>query len=292
VLSQRIEIAAVHRDGHEFPIELSICPIQWGDTFRFAAFVRDVTERKEAQQALARKIEELARSNAELEQFAYVASHDLQEPLRMVASYTQLLGRRYKGRLDSDADEFIGFAVDGANRMQTLIQDLLSYSRVTTKGQSFAVTDAAAACNDALKNLRGAVLDTGGVVTVGSLPAVLADATQLTQVFQNLIVNALKYRNPERPEIQITARQDGNVAVFAVRDNGIGIEPQYFERIFQMFQRLHTIKAYSGTGIGLALCKKIVQRHGGRIWVESEPGKGSTFLFTIPLAPSESLEAA
>src|SRR5262249_8717944 len=154
----------------------------------------------------------LARSNAELEQFAYVASHDLQEPLRMVASYTQLLARRYRGRLDSDADEFIGFAVDGATRMQTLIQDLLSYSRVTTKGQSFTVPDASAACSSALTNLRGAVTDTGAMITIGPLPTVLADATQLAQLFQNLIMNALKYRNPERPEIQITAKQDGDLA--------------------------------------------------------------------------------
>lgn len=282
VLNRRVEITALHRDGHEFPIELSICPIEWGETYRFAAFVRDVTERKEAQQALARKVDELARSNAELEQFAYVASHDLQEPLRMVASYTQLLARRYKGRLDTDADEFIGFAVDGATRMQTLIQDLLSYSRVTTKGQSLAVTSAEDACRDALRNLRGAIDEAGGVVTVEPLPAVLADATQLTQLFQNLIMNAIKYRDDRKPEIHIAATPDGDQALFAVKDNGIGIESQYFERIFQMFQRLHTMTAYSGTGIGLALCRKIVERHGGRIWVESQPGEGSTFLFTMP----------
>jgi PAS domain S-box-containing protein len=281
-LNRRTEVTARHRDGHEFPIELSICPIEWGNSHRFAAFARDVTEREQGQQALAHKVEELARSNAELEQFAYVASHDLQEPLRMVASYTQLLARRYKGRLDSDADEFIGFAVDGAARMQKLIQDLLLYSRVTTRGESITVTEAATACNDALRNLRGAIAEAEGVVTVGPLPAVLADATQLTQLFQNLIMNAIKYRDQRKPEIHITVERDGDLAVFAVRDNGIGIEPQYFERIFQMFQRLHTMKAYSGTGIGLALCRKIVERHGGRIWVESQPGEGSTFLFTIP----------
>jgi len=278
----RIEITALHRDGREFPIELAIAPVVFGDKYHFAAFIRDVTERKRAQQELSRKVEELARSNAELEQFAYVASHDLQEPLRMVASYTQLLSRRYRGRLDADADEFIGFAVDGATRMQTLIQDLLSYSRVTTRGQSLAMTDAEVACDDALKNLRQSITDAEGVVSVGPLPPVLADAMQLTQLFQNLIGNAIKYRDQRRPEIRIAARPEGDVTVFSVEDNGIGIEPQYFERIFQMFQRLHTRKAYSGTGIGLALCRKIVERHGGRIWVESRLGQGSTFLFTMP----------
>ena len=282
VINQRIEITALHRQGHEFPIELAVCPIQWGDKRLFGAFVRDVTERQQAQQALATKMEELARSNAELEQFAYVASHDLQEPLRMVASYTQLLARRYKGRLDADADEFIGFAVDGATRMQTLIQDLLAYSRVTTRGQSFKDTDAAVSCDAALRNLTKAISDAEGVITVEPLPRVVADSTQLTQVFQNLIGNALKYRNSRKPEIHVSARADGALALFTVTDNGIGIEPQYFERIFQMFQRLHTIKDYSGTGIGLALCRKIVERHGGRIWVESRLGEGSTFLFTMP----------
>jgi two-component system sensor histidine kinase/response regulator len=284
VLNRRIEITALHRDGHEFPIELAICPIDWADTHHFAAFVRDVTERRQAQQALARKVDELARSNAELEQFAYVASHDLQEPLRMVASYTQLLARRYQGRLDADADEFIGFAVDGAARMQTLIQDLLAYSRLSTRGQSFTATDATAACDAALRNLRGALAETKGVVSVEPLPTVLADSTQLTQLLQNLIGNAIKYCDHRTPKITVAARRDGDQAVFSVNDNGIGIEPQYFDRIFQMFQRLHTRDSYSGTGIGLALCRKIVERHGGRIWVESRLGEGSTFLFTIPRA--------
>ena len=284
VLNRRVEITAVHRDGREFPIELSICPISWGEAHRFAAFVRDVTERKEAQQALARKVDELARSNAELEQFAYVASHDLQEPLRMVASYSQLLARRYKGQLDADADDFIGFAVDGATRMQTLIEDLLSYSRVTTEGRSLAATDADAACADALRNLRGAIADAGCVVRVDPLPPVLADGPQLVQLFQNLIMNAVKYRRDRKPDVQVSAQPDGRQVRFAVKDNGIGIEPQYFDRIFQMFQRLHTINAYPGTGIGLALCRKIVERHGGRIWVESQLGEGSTFFFTMPEA--------
>ncbi len=243
---------------------------------------RDITDRKLSELELARKADELARSNAELEQFAYVASHDLQEPLRMVASYTQLLSRRYKGKLDAEADEFINFAVDGASRMQQLIQDLLSYSRVTTRGKALSLAPAETACSAAIGNLHESIKDSNASVNFGPLPVVLADTTQLTQLFQNLIGNAIKYRNERKPEIQIAAKPDGKEWIFSIRDNGIGIEPQYFERIFQMFQRLHTRKEYSGTGIGLAVCKKIVERHGGRIWVESQPGQGSTFLFTFP----------
>ncbi len=202
----------------------------------------------------------------------------------MVASYTQLLARRYKGKLGTDADEFIGFAVDGARRMQTLIQDLLSYSRVTTKGQSLQLTHTEAVCGTAVQNLQASIRECEAVVRVGRLPDVMADAAQLTQLFQNLIGNAIKYRNGRRPEIRVAARPRGSQWVFSVQDNGIGIESQYFERIFQMFQRLHTREEYSGTGIGLAICRKIVERHGGRIWVESQPGEGSTFLFTVPWA--------
>lgn len=220
-------------------------------------------------------------SNAELENFAYVASHDLQEPLRMVASYTQLLARRYKGKLDADADEFIGFAVDGASRMQQLILDLLSYSRLTTKGKPLELTDSQEACETAVTNLRQSIEDSGAVVEIGKLPRVWADKTQLTQLFQNLIGNAIKYRNEYKPEIHVYAKAEENRWVYAVRDNGIGIDPQYAERIFEMFQRLHTREKYSGTGIGLAICRKIAHRHGGRIWVESKPGFGSTFFFAI-----------
>jgi PAS domain S-box-containing protein len=245
---------------------------------------RDIIERNWAQQELTSKLEELARSNADLEQFAYVASHDLQEPLRMVISYTQLLARRYQGKLDATADEFIGFAVDGASRMQQLIQDLLSYSRLTTRGKALQFTQTGAACNTALENLRESIKNSNAEVSVGPLPTVHADATQLAQLFQNLIGNAIKYRNKRKPEIRVDARPNGNEWIFSVQDNGIGIEPQYFERIFQMFQRLHTRKDYSGTGIGLAICRKIAERHGGKIWVESYPGQGSTFLFSIPRA--------
>jgi light-regulated signal transduction histidine kinase (bacteriophytochrome) len=200
----------------------------------------------------------------------------------MVASYTQLLARRYRGKLDNDADEFIGFAVDGATRMQTLIRDLLSYSRVMTQGRSLQPVDASLACDAARANLQKSIEESGASVTVGTLPTVRADATQLTQLFQNLLGNALKYRNARVPQIHVDAKRVDKAWVFSVQDNGIGIEPQYFERIFQMFQRLHTREEYAGTGIGLAICRKIVDRHGGRIWVESQPGGGSTFLFAIP----------
>jgi len=252
-------------------------PVQHGVLF-------DISERKRVEQELADKAEELARSNAELELFAYVASHDLQEPLRMVASYTQLLARRYKGKLGDEADEFIGFAVDGATRMQQLIQDLLAYSRLTTKGKALHLTQADIACKAALENLHETIKESKAEVSIGPLPVVIGDATQLTQLFQNLIGNGIKYRNERKPEIHVTAKANGDKWTFSVQDNGIGIEPQYSERIFQMFQRLHTRKEYSGTGIGLAVCRKIVERHGGKIWVESQPGQGSTFLFTIPRA--------
>ncbi|WP_129642382.1 MHYT domain-containing protein [Peristeroidobacter agariperforans] len=243
-----------------------------------------VIERTRAQQQIARNAEDLARSNAELEQFAYVASHDLQEPLRMVASFTQLLARKYQGKLDSDADEYIRYAVDGAQRMQTLILDLLSYAKLSMKGQSPQPIDAASLCANAINQLHQSIQDKNAVVTVDPLPTVLGYGTQLTQLFQNLIGNALKYCNRPRPEVHVSATSAGDHWVFSVRDNGIGIEPQYFDRIFQMFKRLHTREQYSGTGIGLALCHKIVARHRGRIWVESQPGLGSNFQFTIPRA--------
>jgi signal transduction histidine kinase/DNA-binding LacI/PurR family transcriptional regulator len=232
---------------------------------------------------LEQAVQELARSNRELELFAYVASHDLQEPLRMVRSYLQLLERRYKNQLDDDADEFIGFAVDGADRMQTLIMDLLAYSRVGTRGKPFEPTDLGDALDAALANLQVAIEETGASITQDQMPTLSVDAIQITQLFQNLISNAIKFRQQnEPPEIHIGAEHKDSNYVLSVQDNGIGIDPQHFDRIFMIFQRLHTRDEYEGTGIGLALCKRIVERHGGQIWVQSEPGEGSTFSFTLP----------
>ncbi len=254
----------------------------WFESFTYslgsgivATLALDITERKRAE-------EELKRSNAELEQFAYVASHDLQEPLRAVAGMVQLLQQRYQGQLDERANLYIAHAVEGATRMQTLINDLLAFSRVDTRGRPFAPVNVAAALRPALANLAVAVRESRATITHDELPTVLADSGQLTQLFQNLIGNALKFRGDQPPAIHVGAERLADAWRFSVRDNGIGIEPQYAERIFVVFQRLHTRRAYPGTGIGLAICKKIVERHGGRIWVESEPGRGATFLFTIP----------
>ncbi len=244
--------------------------------------IEDVTERKRAQEERDRLMEELRRSNAELEQFAYVASHDLQEPLRMVASYTQLLARRYQGRLDEKADRFIGFAVEGATRMQTLINDLLAFSRVGTGDQPAAPTEAEAALAAALANLRASAAAAEARVTHDPLPVVRMVPTHLLQLFQNLVGNALKFRGANAPRVHVSARRDGGRWTFSVRDNGIGIAPEYADRVFVVFQRLHGRAEHPGTGIGLAICRKIVERTGGRIWVEPAEGGGSTFFFTLP----------
>ena len=239
--------------------------------------------RKRAEDELNQTLVELKRSNKELEQFAYVASHDLQEPLRMVSSYVQLLERRYKEKLDDDAKDFIGFAVDGADRMKQLVDDLLVFSRVGTMGKELTPVDSTKIAKDAVANLKAAIDEAGAKVTVETLPPVMADETQFVQLFQNLVANALKFRGKQAPEIRISAEIKGGDCEFCVSDNGIGIEPKFSDRIFVIFQRLHGRTEYKGTGIGLAVSKKIVERHGGKIWVESEPGKGSTFFFTIPL---------
>jgi len=244
--------------------------------------------RRQAEEDLARKAEELARSNADLEQFAYVASHDLQEPLRMVAAYTQLLAERYRGKLDENADKFIGYASEGALRMQTLIQDLLAFSRVGRSGIECGRVECDAAMEEVLRSLGPAIQESGAVVTHGELPPVWADRSQMTQLFQNLIGNAIKFRGKEPPAISVQAEKAGQQWLFSVSDNGIGIAPEYAENIFVVFQRLHGRSEYPGNGIGLAICKKIVERNGGKIWVEAQAGHGSVFKFTMPCdAPAE-----
>ena len=245
------------------------------------ASARDVTERKAMENEIKQAMEKLQQSNSELEQFAYVASHDLQEPLRMVASYVQLLERRYKGKLDADADEFIGYAVDGANRMRGLIDDLLTYSRVSRLGKPFEPVNVESTLDIVLMNLQASIAENGAVVTHNKLPVVVADGGQLVQLFQNLIGNAIKFHGKEPPRVHVSGRVEETDYLFSVKDNGIGIDPGYFDRLFKIFQRLHTREEYPGSGIGLAVCKRIVERHGGRIWIESEAGKGSTIYFTL-----------
>lgn len=246
-------------------------------------FMMDITELKAMEYALARHAEDLARSNAELQQFASVASHDLQEPLRMVSFYTQLLAKRYQGKLDADANEFIGYVLEGASRMSHLIRHLLEYSRVSARKPELAPTD----CNEifrlSVENLKMALAEAGANVTHDPLPQVVGDASQLVQLLQNLIANAVKYRAPGRtPEVHVSVEEKPGAWIFSIKDNGIGIEPQYYETIFVIFQQLHARNKYPGSGVGLATCRRIVERHRGKIWVESKPGEGSTFYFTIP----------
>ncbi len=240
-------------------------------------------QRRRAERKLANKVEELARSNRDLEQFAYVASHDLQEPLRMVAAYTQLLAERYRGKLDENADKYIAYAVEGALRMQALIQDLLTFSRVGRNGFGYTSTDCNAVVEEVLQNLRAAVEQSGALITYGKLPFANAERTQLVQLFQNLIGNAIKFRGQQAPVIQVSGEMRDDLVAFAVADNVIGIAAEHLEPIFVIFQRLHTREEYAGNGVGLAICKKIVEQHGGRIWVESQVGSGSTFRFTLPI---------
>ncbi|MGB3480135.1 MAG: PAS domain S-box protein [bacterium] len=277
----------IHKDG-------SIRTISWTATpFEKEKLIycigRDLTERKEAEENLKvlnnhlrHRTSELERSNKELEQFAYVASHDLQEPLRMVASYTQLLEQRYKDQLDEDARDFINFAVDGANRMQRLISDLLAYSRLGTRRKLFESTDCHTVLGQALANLNMAIQKNHALVTNDDLPTVMADKLQIVQLFQNLISNAIKFHSDEQPRIHISVEEKVDEWIFSIRDNGIGIESEFKDRIFVIFQRLHTRDKYPGTGMGLAICRKIVERHGGRIWFDSALSKGSTFFFSIP----------
>ena len=237
---------------------------------------RDITERIVAEN-------ELKRSNTDLQQFAYAASHDLQEPLRVIGGFVRLLAKRYKGKLDSEADEFIWHTVEGVKRMENLIKDLLAYSQIGTRGKDFKPSDCSLVIKEALANLQTAIGESHAKITCGVLPIVMADTSQLSRLFQNLIGNAIKFQGKKMPKIHVSAERKANDWVFSVKDNGIGIDPKDAGRIFIIFQRLHSREEYPGTGIGLAICKRIVERHSGRIWVESEPGKGSTFYFTIPV---------
>lgn len=242
-------------------------------------------QHRQSEKELAGKVIELARSNADLEQFAYVASHDLQEPLRMIANYTQLLAERYRGKLDEQADKYIGYSVDGAVRMQALIKDLLNFSRVAKQEIKHQTTDCGAVAEQAVKNLRAAVEESGAVVNWSGLPVVMADPAQLTQVFQNLIANAIKFHGSETPKIQIDSEKKHHQWVFAVSDNGIGIPAESWQDIFVIFRGLHTRTEYAGNGIGLSMCKKIVERHGGKLWVEAQANPGCCFKFTLPAEP-------
>ncbi len=278
-----------HKDGSEIPVEIGLNPIELERDTIVLAMIRDITERRrveERQRRYAAQLKqanvELQRSNQQLGEFAYVASHDLQEPLRSVGHFCQLLKQQYKGRLDEQADMWIDFAVDGAQRMRTLIDDLLAYSRVTTQTQQFEVVDCSAVMHRVIANLSSSIEQSRAEVIQADLPTVTADKTQMLQLFQNLIGNAIKFRKEKTPKVHVGAERHEDEWIFAVRDNGIGIEPEHRERVFKMFKRLHTHEQYAGNGVGLAICKRIVERHGGRIWLESQSGEGTVFFFSIP----------
>jgi PAS domain S-box-containing protein len=283
--AQGLVLAGRRKNGTEFPAEVGLGFVETPEGGLALGLVSDITERKRAADELARVNQELRRSNAELEQFAYVASHDLQEPLRMVTGYLQLLERRYQGQLDADAQEFIRFAVDGATRMKSLIEDLLRFSRAGTQNVSFRKVAGAALLHDALANLSAAIQECSARIVSDPLPELLGDPGLLTQVLQNLIGNAVKFRRLGQPRIHVGATWQGNEWVLAVRDDGIGMDSAHLDRIFRIFERLHTADRYPGTGVGLAIAKRIIERHGGRIWVESSPGAGSTFYFSLPTEP-------
>ena len=282
-VSLSLEVRFLHKDGSWRVLE--VIGKNLLDNPAVAGIVvnsRDITGRKLVEEDLVQLADELKRSNTDLQQFAYAASHDLQEPLRVIAGFVKLLGKRYKDRLDSKAEEFIAHTVDGVKRMEILIKDLLAYSQIGTKGRAFRPTDCTAAVDNAVANLQAVIEENDAEVIYDRLPTIMADSTQLSRLFQNLISNAIKFRRGKKPKVHIDVESKEDEWIFSVRDNGIGIEPKDVERIFVIFQRLHTREQYSGTGIGLAVCKRIVERHGGRLWVESQPGKGSTFYFSIP----------
>lgn len=270
-----LDLVAARKGGETIPVEISLSPFHFEGGDAAIAVIRDVTDQR-------RLTRELRRSNEELEQFAYVASHDLQEPLRMVAGYAQLLKRRYADKVDAEGNEYIEFAVDGVKRMQALINDLLAFSRLNTRGKTFASVSMDDVLKQVLANLKVVIDEARAQIIAAALPTVIGDRTQLVQVLQNLIGNALKFHRPEVvPEIRVSAVRDGAMWKFSVADNGIGIEPEYREKVFVIFQRLHSREQYPGTGIGLAICKKVVERHGGRIWIDSQTDKGTTFHFTL-----------
>lgn len=295
---RRAELRLKHRNGAELPVELGLFPILIGDDHdELCAFVHDITARKaiemrnkqlneELEQRVAERTAELARSNAELQQFAKVASHDLQEPLRAVEGYVRLLTKRYKGKLDQDADEFIDFIMDGVDRMGKLIQAVLAHASIGPNDvKNVQQVDCKIVISEVLSNLKATIEESNAKVVIEKMPVVMANRSEMLQLFQNLLSNALKYKGDRPPEITVRAEQNVHEWVFSIQDNGIGIDPRYTEKIFDMFARLHGKTSYSGTGIGLAICKKIVETHGGRIWVQSEPGAGSIFFFSLDRDP-------
>jgi light-regulated signal transduction histidine kinase (bacteriophytochrome) len=279
-----IETVNVRSNGEYFPVEITVRLQMIGVEPVMLVVVRDITERKRVESALEHSKLELERSNAELERFASIASHDLREPLRAIAGFANLLAKRYEGLLDAEADEYIAYILDGTYRLQRLIDDLLAYSRVGTRGEEFEPTDCNLVLDAAINNLKIAIEENEAIVAYDPLPVVLGDGMQLEQLFQNLISNAIKFKGEEKPKVYIGAASKNGEWEFFVKDTGIGIDAKFADRIFQIFQRLHTQQEYPGTGIGLAICQRIVERHRGRIWFESIPGKGTTFYFTIPRA--------
>ncbi|MEQ8785489.1 MAG: ATP-binding protein [Pirellulaceae bacterium] len=282
LLGKRLELPLKRADGEEFLAETAIQPFPLREKAVFAIFLHDITARKRAEKKLERYTEELARSNRDLEQFAYAASHDLQEPLRLVASYCELIQRRHAAQLDEEGSEFLTYALEGAQRMQQLIDSLLDYSRVGSRAQSVEMVDVNEVLRDVLANLELVLEESGGRVTYDKLPTLPADRTQLLQLLQNLISNALKFRSERPPRVVVQAVRQGELWHFAVIDNGIGVDARHVDAVFEIFRRLHGREQYPGTGIGLALCKRIVERHGGKIWLKSQLGKGSAFHFTLP----------